>query len=66
MGACNDYPYHDLRKLTKDVATDARVAALLSCQRRVEWRGVVIPEAEDCERVHLCGTDRRVLGDEMY
>lgn len=41
------WAYHDLRD-RKD-STDGQVEALLSCRRRVEWGGVMIPEAEMCD-----------------
>lgn len=52
----------------KDVTNHGQVEALLArCRDRVTWRGVVIPEAESCEPVQLCETDRRALGErEMY
>lgn len=51
------YKHHAIR--TTEERRDA-------CRRRREWHGVEIPGAEYCERVQLCGTDRRALGEEMY
>jgi len=59
MGACSGYPYHDLRQV-------ARAERLAACRQRREWHGVVIPEAEWCVPVKLCGTDGRALGTELY
>lgn len=52
-----DFKYHTL---------STRVLRLAACRRKVEWRGVVIPEAEWCVPVKLCGTDGRALGTELY
>ena len=49
----------------KSAPTRRQAEALLSCRRRREWRGTVIPEAEHCEYVKLCDTDRLALGDAL-
>ena len=62
----------DVIKAFSRIVPDRKVEVLLpakhrarmaECRRRREWRGTVIPEAEHCEDMKLCDTDRRVLGD---
>ena len=63
MGACNGFRYYELRHdWTYHTGPRQRIR-LRECRSGVEWHGVVIPQAENCEPVTLCDTDARAIGD---